>query len=145
MSFQQRAGGAKFVEHLRFVHGPDVAIAPGRVTTPPPNGPKPRDDGAPTGAAPRQRRQIWGNAMPINATAAAAVFAAAIIAAPAALAAAPDLVPIPSRISHGVVSVKNQGDATAGPSLVTVECNKTGGTGGCANHRRWPGSPVRLT
>ena len=48
-------------------------------------------------------------------------------------AAAPDLVPIPSRILQGTVSVRNVGSANAGAFLVTVQCQKQGG-GGCAEH-----------
>jgi hypothetical protein len=62
---------------------------------------------------------------------AAAVALLTVCAAPAAFAA-PDLIPIPSRISTGTISVKNQGDMTAGPSIVTLECNVQGGVGGCA-------------
>lgn len=49
-------------------------------------------------------------------------------------AAAPDLVPIPSRIEHGVVSVRNVGTADAGPLLVRVTCQRAGG-GSCAEGR----------
>lgn len=45
--------------------------------------------------------------------------------------AAPDLQPIPSRIEHGVVSVRNTGSAASPASIVTVECNVTGRRGGC--------------
>jgi hypothetical protein len=69
--------------------------------------------------------------MTIRAYSAAIAFAGALLTATAAHAAA-DLVPIPSRIAHGVVSVKNAGATTAGPSIVTVECNQSGGVGGCA-------------
>ena len=48
-------------------------------------------------------------------------------------AASPDLSPIPSRMSHGTVSVKNYGAAAAGKSIVTVVCKKKGG-GSCAEH-----------
>ncbi len=48
-------------------------------------------------------------------------------------AAAPDLVPIPSRILQGTVSVKNAGSADAGAFVVTVQCQKQGG-GSCAEH-----------
>ena len=47
--------------------------------------------------------------------------------------AGPDLVPIPSRLSNGVVSVRNIGNATAGPSVVTINCHKPGMTGGCVD------------
>jgi hypothetical protein len=46
-------------------------------------------------------------------------------------AKAPDLVPIPSRMLQGTVSVRNAGAAAAGPSIVTVVCKKLGG-GACA-------------
>ena len=53
---------------------------------------------------------------------------------PSALtASAPDLSPIPSRMKHGTVSVKNFGTATAGKSIVTVVCKKVG-RGSCAEH-----------
>ena len=56
------------------------------------------------------------------------VIAAAVsvgVAAPAMAqdritAAAPDLVPIASRMDHGVVAVRNVGSAAAGPSIVTL-------------------------
>jgi hypothetical protein len=48
-------------------------------------------------------------------------------------AAAPDLVPVPSKILQGTVSVKNVGSADAGAFVVTVQCQKQGG-GGCAEH-----------
>ena len=48
-------------------------------------------------------------------------------------AAAPDLVPVPSRILNGTVSVRNVGSANAGAFVVTVQCQKQGG-GGCAEH-----------
>lgn len=43
----------------------------------------------------------------------------------------PDLVPIPSRIEHGVVSVRNAGASASAPSLVTVNCHLPGHEGGC--------------
>jgi hypothetical protein len=49
-------------------------------------------------------------------------------------AAAPDLVPVPSRILQGTVSVRNTGSADAGAFVVTAQCQKQGG-GGCAEHR----------
>jgi hypothetical protein len=51
-------------------------------------------------------------------------------------APAPDLVPIPSRILQGTVSVRNAGSADAGPFVVTVQCQKQGVRtgGGCAEH-----------
>jgi hypothetical protein len=63
-------------------------------------------------------------------------------------AAAPDLVPIPSRILNGTVSVRNVGSANAGAFVVTVQCQKQGG-GGCAEHRGFakyldPAFPNRL-
>ena len=48
-------------------------------------------------------------------------------------ARAPDLVPIPSRIEHGVVSVRNVGSAASAPSIVTVNCHQPGQAGGCAD------------
>jgi hypothetical protein len=48
-------------------------------------------------------------------------------------AGAPDLVPVPSKILQGTVSVKNVGSADAGAFVVTVQCQKQGG-GGCAEH-----------
>ena len=51
---------------------------------------------------------------------------------PGALTArAADLQPIPSRIEHGVVSVRNAGSAAAGPSIATVNCHLPGQRGGC--------------
>lgn len=47
--------------------------------------------------------------------------------------AAPDLQPIPSRLAHGVVSVRNTGDAIAGASVVTINCHKPGMEGGCTD------------
>lgn len=46
-------------------------------------------------------------------------------------ARAPDLLPIPSRIEHGVVSVRNAGSAASAPSVVTVNCHLPGQDGGC--------------
>jgi hypothetical protein len=42
-----------------------------------------------------------------------------------------DLQPIPSRIEHGVVSVRNTGTAASGPSIATVNCHLPGEDGGC--------------
>ncbi|MFW6027450.1 MAG: CARDB domain-containing protein [bacterium] len=60
---------------------------------------------------------------------------AACLALPASAqltAAGPDLKPIVKTPFNGVVKVRNAGSATAGPSAVTVECNKLGaGGGGC--------------
>lgn len=50
-----------------------------------------------------------------------------------AASAAPDLLPIASRLEHGVVSVRNAGDALAGPSVVTINCHKPGMVGGCVD------------
>lgn len=47
------------------------------------------------------------------------------------VARSPDLVPIPSRIEHGVVSVRNAGAAVSTPSVVTVNCHLPGEEGGC--------------
>jgi hypothetical protein len=44
-----------------------------------------------------------------------------------------DLIPIPSRISHGVVSVRNTGTSASLPSVVTVNCHRPGQQGGCAD------------
>jgi len=49
-------------------------------------------------------------------------------------AAAADLVPIPSRILNGTVSVRNIGSADAGAFVITVQCQKQG-KGSCADHR----------
>lgn len=68
----------------------------------------------------------------IAAFALAAVSAAFAQPGPGRLTArAPDLVPIPSRIEHGVVSVRNVGSAASPASIVTVECNVVGRRGGC--------------
>jgi CARDB len=67
-----------------------------------------------------------------NALLGAAVFVAGFSAAGVAAAAGPDLVPIPSRIDHGTVSVRNVGDAPSGPSVVTINCSKPPLPGGCA-------------
>lgn len=42
-----------------------------------------------------------------------------------------DLQPIPSRIEHGVVSVRNTGTAASGASIATVNCHLPGQEGGC--------------
>lgn len=44
-----------------------------------------------------------------------------------------DLFPIPSRIAHGVVSVRNTGTAASSPSVVTVNCHRPNQEGGCAD------------
>ena len=44
-----------------------------------------------------------------------------------------DLHPIPSRISHGVVSVRNIGTSASVPSVITVNCHRPGQAGGCAD------------
>jgi hypothetical protein len=49
------------------------------------------------------------------------------------VARSPDLVPIPSRIEHGVVSVRNVGTAASSPSVVTVNCHRPGEEGGCVD------------
>lgn len=46
-------------------------------------------------------------------------------------ARAPDLQPIPSRIEHGVVSVRNTGSAASAASIATVNCHLPGQEGGC--------------
>jgi hypothetical protein len=50
---------------------------------------------------------------------------------PIITALVPDLQPIPSRITHGVVSVRNTGTAPSAPSVVTVNCHLPGQNGGC--------------
>ena len=69
-----------------------------------------------------------------------AIYAVAAVAAPpkpggspVITAKAPNLVPIPSRMQKGTVSVRNTGSAAAGPFKVTVDCNVMGGVGGCAD------------
>jgi hypothetical protein len=47
------------------------------------------------------------------------------------IAPSPDLRPIPSRIEHGAVSVRNGGTAASAPSLATVNCHLPGQEGGC--------------
>lgn len=42
-----------------------------------------------------------------------------------------DLQPIPSRIEHGVVSIRNTGTAVSAPSIATVVCHLPGQRGGC--------------
>jgi hypothetical protein len=54
------------------------------------------------------------------------------------VAASPDLQPIPSRITHGVVSVRNTGTAASGRSIATVNCHLPNQRGGC------PEIPARL-
>ncbi|QGZ93959.1 hypothetical protein [Terricaulis silvestris] len=44
-----------------------------------------------------------------------------------------DLRPIPSRISHGVVSVRNTGTSASVASVITVNCHRPGQTGGCVD------------
>lgn len=44
-----------------------------------------------------------------------------------------DLQPIPSRISHGVVSVRNTGTSASLPSVVTINCHRPGQEGGCVD------------
>lgn len=46
-------------------------------------------------------------------------------------ARAADLLPIPSRIEHMAVSVRNAGSAASGPSIATVNCHLPGQEGGC--------------
>jgi len=50
---------------------------------------------------------------------------------PILTARAPDLQPIPSRIEHGVVSVRNTGSAASAASIATVNCHLPGQEGGC--------------
>lgn len=47
------------------------------------------------------------------------------------VARSPDLIPIPSRIEHGVVSVRNTGAAASQASVVTVSCHQPFQAGGC--------------
>ena len=49
------------------------------------------------------------------------------------VARSPDLHPIPSRIEHGVIAVRNAGSAASVPSIVTVNCHQPGEEGGCAD------------
>jgi hypothetical protein len=42
-----------------------------------------------------------------------------------------DLQPIPSRIEHGVVSIRNTGTTASAPSIATVVCHLPGQRGGC--------------
>lgn len=42
-----------------------------------------------------------------------------------------DLQPIPSRIEHGVVSIRNTGTVASAPSIATVVCHLPGQRGGC--------------
>lgn len=51
---------------------------------------------------------------------------------PIITAKAPNLVPIPSRMTKGTVSVRNTGTAAAGPFKITVEC-KNLGRGSCVD------------
>ncbi len=44
-----------------------------------------------------------------------------------------DLIPIPSRIANGVVSVRNTGTAASVPTVVTVNCHRPGQNGGCVD------------
>lgn len=46
-------------------------------------------------------------------------------------ARAADLVPVPSRVLNGVVSIRNVGSAASGPTVATLSCSKAGG-GSCA-------------
>ena len=50
---------------------------------------------------------------------------------PRIVAPSPDLRPIPSRIEHGVVSIRNGGVDASAPSLATVNCHLPGQEGGC--------------
>ena len=63
-----------------------------------------------------------------NTLVAAATFISLIGFAGTASAAA-DLVPIPSRLAFGVVSVRNAGASAARPSVVTINCHKAGERG----------------
>lgn len=44
-----------------------------------------------------------------------------------------DLIPIPSRIANGVVSVRNTGTAASVPTVVTINCHRPGQNGGCVD------------
>lgn len=44
-----------------------------------------------------------------------------------------DLIPIPSRIANGVVSVRNTGTSASLPTIVTVNCHRPGQNGGCVD------------
>lgn len=44
-----------------------------------------------------------------------------------------DLIPIPSRIANGVVSVRNNGTAASVPTVVTINCHRPGQNGGCVD------------
>ncbi|WP_167755723.1 CARDB domain-containing protein [Vitreimonas flagellata] len=44
-----------------------------------------------------------------------------------------DLHPIPSRIEHGVVAVRNIGTTASAPSIITVNCHVPGQEGGCVD------------
>ena len=63
----------------------------------------------------------------------AAIPGGAALAQASLTAKAPDLVPIPSRMLKGTVSVRNAGSAAAGASVATVVCTKIGG-GTCAEN-----------
>lgn len=52
---------------------------------------------------------------------------------PVIVAQSPDLQPIPSRIAHGVVSVRNTGTVASTASIVTVNCHVPGQEGGCVD------------
>lgn len=64
-----------------------------------------------------------------------AAFAGAVLAAFGATSAQalPNLRPNAAGMQNGVVIVRNNGTAPAGPFIVTFECNVTGGEGGCAD------------
>ena len=66
-----------------------------------------------------------------NSLVAAAAFIS-LIGITGTASAAADLVPIPSRLAFGVVSVRNAGASAARPSVVTINCHKAGERGGCA-------------
>ncbi len=68
-----------------------------------------------------------------NTLVAAATFISLFALAGRASAAGADLVPIPSRLAFGVVSVRNAGDAAAAASVVTINCHKPGMRGGCVD------------
>jgi len=67
-----------------------------------------------------------------NTLVAAATFVSLFSTAGVASAVSADLVPIPSRLAFGVVSVRNVGDGPSRPSVVTINCHKEGMRGGCA-------------
>ena len=70
-----------------------------------------------------------------------AAYAAPPVPPPVIVAKASNLVPIPSRMQKGTISVRNTGSAAAGPFKVTVECNVMGRRGGCVDPPRGEAAP----